>query len=304
MKYAVYRLEFPNGVHLGTTSLDESNYSFSADTLFSALYLEAVRQSREMAEELLQLTMDGRLLFSDAFPWIGETCYIPKPMKSVERIDNHGDSTVKKAFKNLKYIPMDMIDIYFSGAMDDIDEQERFKSLGKRTVRTSAYVYTRDDTEPFHVGVFYFSNNSGLYILVGYDTESVHQLFYELLEALSFSGIGGKKSSGLGRFTILKESSLIIPEKKEEDSWMTLSISLPCEDELDRALEGARYRIIKKSGFVYSENYADEPQKKRELYMFEAGSCFQHLFSGDIYDVSAGGRHPVYRYAKPLFWPV
>ncbi len=29
---------------------------------------------------------------------------------------------------------------------------------------------------------------------------------------------------------------------------------------------------------------------------------FVNCFAGDIYDVSEGGKHPVYRYAKPILW--
>ena len=45
----------------------------------------------------------------------------------------------------------------------------------------------------------------------------------------------------------------------------------------------------------------EEQQKKKDLYVFRAGSCFVHPFAGDIYDVSDGGSHPVYRYARAMF---
>ena len=44
--------------------------------------------------------------------------------------------------------------------------------------------------------------------------------------------------------------------------------------------------------------------KKKELYSFKAGSCFSHKFDGHIFDLSEGGNHPVYRYAKPLMMGV
>ena len=50
--------------------------------------------------------------------------------------------------------------------------------------------------------------------------------------------------------------------------------------------------------------YAEEYRRKRDLYVFAAGSCFKNEFEGDIYDVTNGGSHPVYRYAKPLFMGV
>lgn len=304
MEYTIYKLQFPNGVHFGEKSLDETRRSFSADTLYSALYLEALRQGKDTAERLLELSLDGKLLLSDAFPWIGDTCYLPKPMKPVEKIQERGNSVIRKAIKGLSYIPMGKLETYFQGELDAVAEQDRLKNLGKTAIRTSAYVYTRVDTEPFHVGVFTFSENCGLYVIAGTEGDEPHQFFYDLLDAVSFTGIGGKRSAGLGRFVIAQESRMEIPAPYDGCSWMALSISLPKDEEMDDAMRGAKYRLIRRSGFVYSETYADEPQKKKDLYMMESGSCFLHPFSGGIYDVSSGGRHPVYRYGKPLFWPV
>ena len=40
MKYYMFRLSFPYGVHFGDGNLDSSNMTFHADTLFSALFIE------------------------------------------------------------------------------------------------------------------------------------------------------------------------------------------------------------------------------------------------------------------------
>ena len=47
---------------------------------------------------------------------------------------------------------------------------------------------------------------------------------------------------------------------------MTLSSSLPREEELENVLKDARYRVIKKSGFAASTQYAKD-QRKRDLYV-------------------------------------
>lgn len=85
---------------------------------------------------------------------------------------------------------------------------------------------------------------------------------------------------------------------------MSLSCSLPKYNELETVLEGASYLLQKRSGFVVSDKYSEEPLRKRDLYILKAGSCFRTIFEGDIYDVSDGGTHAVYRYAKPLFMEV
>ena len=66
-------------------------------------------------------------------------------------------------------------------------------------------------------------------------------------------------------------------------------------------MQDARYLLQRRSGFIASDDYSDKNVKKNDLYTFAAGSAFKNSFSGDIYDVSGNGRHPVYRYAKPFF---
>ena len=78
MKYSIYKLEFQTGVHLGMGMLNESEYTFRADQLFSALYIEALKLKCE--KEFYDCVKRGKLLFSDAFPYLGKTYMIPKPM--------------------------------------------------------------------------------------------------------------------------------------------------------------------------------------------------------------------------------
>ena len=75
------------------------------------------------------------------------------------------------------------------------------------------------------------------------------------------------------------------------------------EEELENVLKDARYRVIKKSGFAASTQYAKD-QRKRDLYVLAAGACVTQMYEGDVYDVGTGEAHPVYRYAKPIFMEV
>ena len=78
MKYRLYLLDFYNGVHFGKGNLDSTELTFHADTFFSALFQEALKLGKE--EEFLSESENGRIVFSDAFPYMGQTYYIPKPM--------------------------------------------------------------------------------------------------------------------------------------------------------------------------------------------------------------------------------
>ena len=123
---------------------------------------------------------------------------------------------------------------------------------------------------------------------------------------LSLSGIGGKKNSGLGHFRyntveLPKELNQRLNTKGEV---MTLSVSLPTEDELENILDDSRYLLVKRSGFIDSYTYSKEQRRKKDIYLFKSGSCFNKTYQGDIYNVSSGGSHPVYKYAKPIFMGV
>ena len=121
---------------------------------------------------------------------------------------------------------------------------------------------------------------------------------------LSYSGLGGKRYSGMGRFdyTVTDVPEIIKKRLHQKASrYMLLSTALPRENELEEVLYGAEYQLVRRGGFVASENYAEQQMRKKDLYVFAAGSCFEKTFTGNVYDVSSGGSHPVYRYAKGFF---
>lgn len=302
MQYSIYKLEFQTGVHFGTGMLNESAYTFQADQLFSALYIEALKMNCE--KELFDCVKNGKLLFSDAFPYFGQQYMIPKPMLYVEA-KVKGISEQKKKYKKIQFIPVEQLEDFLDGTMDL--DGEIFKGYGTYMQQSMVNVRNNEETLPYRVGTFYFSENCGLYIIVAYESESEKTLAENLLEGLSYTGIGGKKSVGLGKFNLLRgKMSKCMQEHLERDSnkKILLSVALPRDEELECALNGASYQLSKRSGFVASSDYADEWRKKKELFVFVSGSCFEQLFEGDVYDVSDGGSHPVYRYAKSLFMGV
>ncbi len=303
MKYTMYRFTFPVGVHLGGNSLYDSRNTFSADTFFSALFMEALKQGADRAEKLLEKAKKGDILFSDAFPFVGEENYLPKPMLPVESSDDSGDSTVKKAFKSLQFIPMEKMDVYLKGNLDAKAENDTLKELGRSVLKTSASIAGEDETVPYHVGVYYFNSSCGLSVIVGTNNAEDEKWIYNLIKALSFSGIGGKRSAGYGRFKIESNKELDGSYfEKEGGYYMSLTSALPMDEEWPELLTDAKYQLRKRGGFIASDSYAQEQRKKKDMYLFGSGSCFTKRFSGDVYDVSDGGSHPVYRYAKPIFY--
>ncbi len=300
MDYKLYKLEFKAPVHFGTGVLNESAISFCADTLFSALYIEALKLG--VADELYAAVDTGQLLISDAFPYMDKQYFLPKPMLYIEPKDQ-GNSKVKKQYKKLKYIPVEEISNFLSGDLNP--ENCSLEGLGKEYSQVMAAVRREEeDALPYRVGNYLFNDKCGLYIIAAYADDDVMYMLDDLFDSLSYTGIGGKRGSGKGRFELKQgnmDASLESMLGKESDKYMLISSALPTESELEKALKGASYLVQKRSGFVYSESYAEEEMKKRDMYTMQAGSCFNEKFVGDIYDVNEGGSHPVYRYAKGMF---
>lgn len=311
MEYTVYRFHFISGVHFGTGALWDSGISVPADTIFSALCQEAANRSADGAGELAEAVRSGSLRLSDLHPFLGEELYLPKPLRPVTR-ETEGDSTVKKSFKKLHWIPASQFGTYLEGKLKPVEEVERLGSLGSFSVRTMAASRSPDkletgDTLPYSVGVYRFAEGNGLYLLAGFGDSAVRQTAESLMDSLGYSGIGGKRSAGLGRFTLESRSvpqALLARLTGSGIPAMTLSVAMALPEELDLALESSQYLLQKRSGFVASVRYAPEPRRKRDFYAFCAGSCFQTRFNGGVFDVSNGGSHPVYRYAAPLWMEV
>lgn len=305
MKYAVYKLYFGTGLHIGNRSLIDGEYIINSDTIFSALCHEALKAGgKQYIEKLIDLAKNNSIHISDTMPFIKDNLYVPKPLKPVA-IEEQGDSIKKKAFKKLKYIPIQKLNTYMKGNLDPEAEVNIFSELGKYEVKTQVWITGTEETKPYSVGIYKFNENNGLYIVVGYNDNKDLDFIESLILSLSYTGIGGKRSSGLGKFDIeVSKSPVELIQRLNEqnaNSYMTISSCMAKETEIEHVLNDAYYLLNKRSGFVSSTNYAEGNLKKKDFYVFKSGSCFKVRFSGDIYDVSHKGNHPVYRYSKPMF---
>lgn len=276
MTKSIIKLKFKGPIHIGKKSLSDSEHEIMADTIFSALCLESGDITR-----LVEEVQSGNLKLSNAFPYIDHFYYIPKPMIHVEQ--SEGDY---KLFKALKYIPVDALQDFLDGELDAALEIDSFL-LGSSSIRTQLQV----GEDPFVVGTYTFHENAGLYIVVEHESDFV----FEIFDKLQYSGIGGRRSSGLGRFNYSIEECFDFPQGNKR---ILLNTAMAKETELPLALEGAHYLLQKRSGFIHGSRY-----KKQDFYSFQAGSVFENKFTGDLFDVG-NDEHPVYRYGIPMFLEV
>ena len=303
MQFEIIKFFFNTSVHFGNDKLDDSNITVYADTLFSALYIEALKISLDTANTLYTAVSTGKLIFSDAFPFYEDILFLPKPIKKIDKEAKDGDSVVKKAYKKLQYIPSNQFTEYLRGQFDVINDQT--PQFGVNYMKVQAAIRGESETVPYRVGCFKFNNESGLYIIACYESGVEKDIMHKLIDSLSFTGIGGEKSSGMGKFDYSFEEAdrkLIDRLSKDSEEYMLLSVSLPDDDELESVLEESTYIICRRSGFIASTEFSDMYIKKEDRYMFKSGSCFKKKYSGTVMDVSGGrGRHPVYRYGKGMF---
>lgn len=302
MNFKICKMHFSTGLHIGKGLLTDGEPTFYADTLFSALCHEALKM--KSLERLLQYCRGGQLKFSDGMPFIQNELYLPKPFFRIEA-GEEGNSKVKKLFKKLQYIPVGKFEKYIQGNLDVQREKEKYDGLGTFQMTQKVSVTREEEPEPYFIGSYHFQKEAGLYVIFSYDTKEVLEFLMELMRMLGYSGIGGKRTSGYGKFQM---EYLNLPKELEDrikienySLKMLVALALPKENELKKACSNASFQVIKRSGFVASDTYAEHLQRKKDFYAFAGGSCFYDTFDGDIYDVSLGGRHSVYKYAVPIF---
>ena len=301
--YKLFKLHFNTAVHFGTGTLGDSSFTLCADTLFSALCNEAaMAYGSKGAKRLLGCVKSGALRITDTMPYMGDTYYIPKPQCGPKRRKT-GDSNWEKAYKKARYIPVGGLSEFIEGNLDAAEINKKF-NVGSFQSRTNVVINLPEDSKPYEIGVFRFAKGCGLYFFAELASEKEEALLTELLRSISYEGLGGRLSSGLGKFSfdVTDPTSDVMSLLERKGGLnMSLSVCMARESELDAAVESASYTITKRSGFVKSGTTTEAPVKKRDFYAFAAGSCFEHRFEGDVFPVSNKNSHSVYRYALPFF---
>lgn len=314
MKYALYPLQFDTPVHFGCAEnggkLEQSSLTYRADSLFGALCYELSLQGDETGLLHLQEGVaKGKLLFSDLFPYIydeteGLQLYVPKPILTIPSDERRvmadydtfrQQATQQKRQKKLSYIRVsqlaDFIQAMKSGKA--FDGTEPFFGCGQLLTRVNC---TENVPRPYYVHQIQFTKEAGLYGIIGYEEDEDLDGLITLLESLGLSGIGGKRSSGYGKFHF-REDPIEMDELGiyEDDGilyrgltltgasrYMCLSVLLPSPAEVADVQKG-QFALCRRSGFLSPDG--SRMQKKNDIYMIQAGSCFPQKIAGSMADV-------------------
>ncbi|WP_454954147.1 type III-A CRISPR-associated RAMP protein Csm4 [Fusobacterium hwasookii] len=329
MSYLLYKLRFPNGIHVGTASgntLEETMMSIYSDTFYSALYNEYMKIYNN--HELYKISESGDFLVSDLLPFkekedMSTDFYLPKPFMPKEPPNNQNKTEIivdRKKVKAINFIPADKLEEYFSFLKNNTRFPIIDDDFGKKQLYTKNKVsLENEDTQLYNIEVFKFNEKSGLYFVVKLPKdEKWQEIFQNILESLSLTGIGGKKNSGLGQF-IIKEDAMIFDglnfEKFEsesdvfinralysdEEKFLSLSSYSPKIEEIEKIKESENYyQLIKRSGFVNSSLYSEQAEKRKQVYMLSSGSVLNFKPEGKMLDLNLHGKHSIYRMGKPI----
>lgn len=296
MDYKVYKLKFLTPVHF--SSIDNQGFIFDSDftapasVLFSALYITSLELKYNDIRDYL---LSDKFVISDLLPYIYDDLYIPKPI--IQFTSNQ--DVDRKRLKKLKFINVNSLIEYFANPMEVIEEEEN-NSFGNFAENVKVYKKRTEDSLPYTIETFTFEEGCGLYFIANIPTH-LEERFLTILEMLGKSGIGGKKSSGYGKFIIEEvTTSFIINEliSKETNKYMSLSTFIPLREELDEISKGT-YLLNIKNGFVYSFTYTKTPVKKENKIFIQRGSCFNKRLQGHLH-IEQNGTHPIYTYGRCL----
>lgn len=328
MAYLLYKLRFPNGIHIGTAfgnTLEETRMSVYSDTFYSALFNEYMKIYNN--DELHKISESGDFLVSDLLPFkekedMSTDFYLPKPFINIERKEikkDNEEKTDRKKVKATNFIPADKLGEYFSFLKNGKNFPEIDDNFGKKQLYTKNKISLQnEDTKIYNIEVFKFNKKSGLYFIVKLpENEKWQEIFENILESLSLTGIGGKKNSGFGQFVMEgsmlfdgedseaseSESDVFINRAlfSEEKNFLLLSSYSPRREEIEKIKEkGNYYQIIKRSGFVNSSLYSEQAEKRKQVYMISSGSVLSFEPEGEILDLNLHGKHSIYRMGKPI----
>ena len=353
--WRLVRLDFKrSSVHFGEVGIgiEESSERVRSDTLFSALANAYVRLfdvagvESLFARFLIADTEKSKTLapvrFSSTFIYTqnsqGNTYYLPRPNAKPQEYPSE-DLAFYKAYKKLKYLPLDVWQRWYqgSGISDDDIEELTLKTKVKETngdletagvfsygttFQTETYPKVSIDrrtaaTNFYHTGFTQFNcepdQRSGLYFLLNFPTEDaqLESNLHAALDLLGENGLGGERSSGAGRFEVEYWDELPVEWQDIKidslaDSKHHCLLSLFWRESIKESfLDDSSYELIERGGWIGSP-FSGRQLRRQKIYMFAEGSVFTEQPLGQLAVVTPDGfnKHPIYRSGISLSLPI
>ncbi|MCX7654159.1 MAG: type III-A CRISPR-associated RAMP protein Csm4 [Fervidobacterium sp.] len=285
------KLNFTSPFYVGTRNkqLTAPDRIIHSDTLFSAIVntyslIYGLRETEEFVNRIIQ---EGVFLCSSAFPVIGDTYFVPKPISYKLGFDD------PKNEKKVQFVDIEMLISKNSLTKEQVEEKNRILSKSIKIVEkprvsidritNSANIYYSADVE--------LEKNVAYWFFLEVNEEYEKKL-KTVVNVLGDEGIGGEKTYGYGQF---------MAEFFEDNQdyfgnfFLLLSVFKPSTDEV-KCLEPNGYRIARRGGYAYSPYQDSSTEIRYQMYnVFTEGSVFKSLVKGEIVQSVFNKVHKMYK---------
>jgi CRISPR type III-A-associated RAMP protein Csm4 len=282
-----------------------------------------VRDGEEAAASWVErfVTGDPPFLLSSALPYDEEQsiAFVPRPQRRPAVDEEAEQGWDAKVLKRVEYVDAAILP-WFRGEHLEAPPVARAEVLVAGSARKSEgeAVLWRGSYRPgvtldratsasqvYATVATSYACSLAVYVLAESETEL--SAIESLLDVLARTGIGGRRSRGLGGFTWRRREAAIPLSARPVG--MALSLVWPRRDELEsEALspaEGLGYRLVERQSWLSSPAWSSA--RSRTLTLIGEGSylnsdlapCIGGL--ADVTPTDRGGRHAVFRYGFGLF---
>lgn len=316
-EFSLFLLKPSTPFHIGErgVGMEETSEMVHSDTLFGAVCWawKLLYGEKDLLELLNQfLVSDPPFLISSAFPYIGETLLLPKPLEGFGQAGY--EKKVRRAWLVSLSIFQDMAqgkgaDGYELIPGDALVTPEEASKIRDFLGPTSGWVtgesprVTLDrnsmQSEIYHSGDLWFAKGCGLYMLADFRHPDSKNKLEGALRLLGDEGLGGERSSGRGLFSVEQRSVSLGAEDGERS--VLLSLYRPRREEAP-ILGSSSYSLISRRGWSASKL----SQRKRSLRMLAEGSIIPfkpNTVLGSLEDVGSGETNKVYSYGLAFHAP-
>ncbi|QDA31338.1 type III-A CRISPR-associated RAMP protein Csm4 [Thermococcus indicus] len=211
-----------------------------ADTLFGAIANAlATLDGGKAVEELLWAFKEGARI-SSAFPYSGDTYYLPKPL-TVELMDFGGDTARVKRMKRAAYLDLENFEKALRLKPFEVPEENTHSIVDVPKVVLDRVA---QDSSIYFWEEVRFRDDSGLYFLYSGPGDVFNEFIKPAVRLLGDSGIGGKSTWGFGLFEPSFESIKI--NAPASPYAVTLSNALPTK-------RPVLWRTLRKGGWSFGK---------------------------------------------------
>jgi len=253
------KLKFKTPIRIGELGigLESTSEILHSDTLFNAIANALVDINGDL-EEFIERIRIGELRISSAFPFSGNTYYLPLPILPY-------DKKIKA-----KFVSKDDFEMLIAGEAIDVKSEDlpyRVFDLPKVSIdRVTA------NTSIYYVSFVRFKRNCGLYFMVDGNGRG---LIKPALNYLEDEGVGGKRTWGLGRFEH-EWNDFSIKTPSNSNAFVTLSLVIP--NDLSSI---QHWKPIIRGGWTLKGKQVRKPR----MIMASEGSIFRYMDGGKLLDL-------------------